>query len=197
MPVATTEELRRWLRRSTAFTEEETAQAELFVELAQGVIEEEAGQVLDQSTDTVVLDGPTRDDREFHVATGSRKLVLPRWPVTDVDTVTLLADDEVLTEGADADYTWSQAGIVTRVGGWWPSGDQVVEVVYTAGFVAWPKSLKRIGLRLAGAPWDNPGGLTAETLGDHSRTWSAESLGMELSNADRRTIGAYRARTTS
>ncbi|WUI00210.1 hypothetical protein OHR68_43210 [Spirillospora sp. NBC_00431] len=196
MAVATAEELRRFLRRSTAFTAEETAQAELFLSLAQGEIEEEAGQTLDSATDTITLDGPARDEREHHVGTGTRKLILPRWPVTDVASVTLLEDDEILSEGHDADFTWSQAGIVTRIGAWWPSGDQVIEVVYTAGFVTWPTSLKAMGLRLAAGAWDNPSRLQAEKLGDHSRSWTAEALGMELSDKDRRTIGAYRARTT-
>lgn len=196
MAVATSEDLRHFLRRSTAFTAEESAQADLLLELAQGEIEEEAGQTLDQSTDTVVLDGPARDEREWHVGTGTRKLILPRWPVTDVTSITLLVDDEDLTEGHDADYTWSQAGIVTRIGAWWPSGDQVISVTYTAGFATWPTALKAIGLRLAAGGWDNPARLQSEKLGDHSRAWSAEALGMELSDKDRRTIGAYRARTT-
>lgn len=196
MAVATTEELRRWLRRTEAFSEEETAQAELFLDLAQGTIEDEAGQELDTATDTVTLDGPGRSDGGS-TDSGTHRLVLPRWPVTAVASVTLLDPDgdQELTYGADEDFTWSQDGILTRVGGCWPAGDQVVQVVYTAGFSAWPKGLKRIGLRLAGAAWDNPAGLTAESLGDHSRQFNAETLGMELSKADLRAIGAYRART--
>jgi hypothetical protein len=197
MPVATPDELRLWLRRSTAFTAEETAQAALFLELAQGTIEDEAGQPLDSRTDTVTLDGPSREDTEFHAGTGTRKLVLPRWPVTAVESVTLTKDDELLTHGPDEDYTWSQSGVLTRRGAWWPAGDQAIEVVYTAGFVTWPAGLKWIALRLAGAAWDNPGGLTAEQLGDHRRQWAAEALGMELSRADMRLIGAYQAKTNS
>lgn len=198
MAFAEPDELRRWpLRRSSPLTEDEEQTAAFLISLAQGVIEDAAGQPLESSTDTVVLDGPTDDDREYHVATRSRRLVLPRWPVTAVAEVRLTRDDEVLVHGADADYTWSQAGILTRCGEWWPAGDQVIEVTYTAGFTTLPPALKRICLRLAGQGWDNPEGLTSESLGDHSKTWAAETLGMELSAADERTIGAYQARTQS
>jgi len=194
------EDLRLFLRRATAFTADEQAQAELLIELAEGTVEDETGQSLEQSLDTVVLDGPTRSDRwPDGPGTGSRKLILPRWPVSSVTSVTWLrddADDEVLTEGADADFTWSAAGILTRVGAWWPTEDRSTEVVYTPGYAApLPKGVRRIVLRLAAGGWGNPMLLSAETLGDHSRSFAAESLGMELSDSDRRTLGLYRART--
>lgn len=200
MPVATPSDLRAWLRIPAAdWSADDAAAAALLLELAQGVIEEEAGQTLDSSEDTVILDGPTHNDGQHHAAGGSVRLVLPRWPVTAVDSVELLNRDgsvsSTLMHGAD--YTWSQAGILTRIGGCWPTGDQVVRLTYTAGFVTWPAGLRRIALRLAAQAWTNPANLTQEVLGDHSRSFAAESLGMELSQTDRRVISAYRARTTS
>ncbi|MGW2591958.1 hypothetical protein ACWCXC_17065 [Streptomyces sp. NPDC001515] len=195
MAIATPEELRRFLRLPAALTDDETATAELLLELAQGVIEEEAGQALESSTDTVLLDGPTVEDSRYQAATGSRRLILPRWPVTAVLEVTLTDGDEVLVHGKDEDYTWSRTGILSRRGAEWPAGDQVVEVEYTAGYDTWPAALKRIGLRLAGVGWANPEGLSAESLGDHSRSYNTEALGMELTIADRRTLGTYRAQT--
>jgi hypothetical protein len=190
------DDLRKWLRRTAAsWTDDDTDQADLLLDLARGVVEDETGQPLESSTDTVILDGPADDDHPYRTGTGVRRLILPRWPVTAITAVTILDDDQALAEGPD--YTWSQAGMLTRRGGWWPSGDQVVEVTYTAGFLELPAGVRRIILRLAGAAWSNPEGLSQETLGDHSRTWSAEALGMELSNADRRTLSAYAARTTS
>lgn len=198
MAYATPAELRHWLRLPDPLTPDEEAQAALLLELAEGTVEEETGQGLEQSADTVTLDGPTAEDGDYQQATGSKRLVLPRWPVTAVTSVTLTGDDQLLVHGADRDYTWSAAGIITRRGAYWPAGDQVTEVVYTAGYSTIPKGVRRIVLRLAGTGWPNPGGaLTAETLGDHSRTFSAEGLGMELSEADKRTLGAYRARTSS
>ncbi|MBB4987491.1 hypothetical protein [Streptomyces nymphaeiformis] len=194
MAYANPDELRRLLRIES-FTEEESATAELLIDLAQGVIEDETGQALEQSQDTVILDGPTADDPRHHPATGSRKLILPRWPVTAVASVKLVDEDQELVFGKDRDYTWSAAGILHRRGAEWPSHDRAVEVVYTPGYAPVPAGPKRICLRLAAAGWSNPEFLSAETLGDHSRSFSAEALGMELTTADRRTLGAYRART--
>lgn len=190
MAYATAEEFRLFIRHNGPFTEEETAQAEFLLDLAGACIEEETGQSLELATDTLVLDGA-----------GGRKLVLPRWPVTAVTSVTLLkdtGDDEVLTFGADHDYTWSAAGTLTRVGACWPEGDRAIEAVVTAGLVSFPMSLKRIAMRLCVAPWTNPNNLSAETLGDLSRTYNtATDIGMELSNSDRKLLGAYTARTQS
>lgn len=199
MTYATAEQLRLLLRHPGPFTEEETAQAELLLELAEGEIDDVTGQSLTRSTDTVILDSPTRQDPWPNApGTGSFKLILPRWPVTAVESVTILNDteaDEVLDAGADHDYTWSASGTLTRVNGWWPTWDRSVQVVYTAGYDPVPTGAKRIELRMAAAAWGNPLILASETLGDHSRSFSAEALGMSLSDKDRKLLGLYRART--
>lgn len=188
MPYATAEEFRLFIRHGEPFTDEETAQAEFFLELAGACIEEAAGQSLEESTDSVLLDG-----------TGTNKLVLPRWPVTAVQSVTVLHDlddDEELAHGADHDYTWSASGRLTRVGACWPEGDQNIEALVTAGFATLPTSLKRVALRLCVGPWSNPNNLASESLGDLSRSYNtATDLGMELSNSDRKLVTVYRART--
>ncbi|MCZ4604988.1 hypothetical protein O3S80_14810 [Streptomyces sp. Lzd4kr] len=199
MAYASADNLRLLLRHPGAFTADETAQAELLIELAEGTIDDEIGQSLEQTTDTVILDAPTRQERWPDApGTGSRKLILPRWPVNSVTSVTILHEteaDEVLTFGEDADFTWSAAGILTRVNGWWPTWDRSVQVVYTPGYATIPKGVKRIALRMAAAAWDNPTTLASESLGDHSRSFAAEMLGMVLSEADKKTLGVYRART--
>jgi hypothetical protein len=196
---ATANELRLFLRHPGTFNADETAQADLLIELAEGAIDDEIGQSLEQSTDTVILDGPTRADRWPDApGTGSRTLVLPRWPVTAVASVTILHDtqvDEVLTYGEDRDYTWSAAGTLTRVNGWWPARDRSVQAVVTAGHNPVPKGAKRVALRVAAAAWGNPMLLASESLGDHSRSFSAEALGMVLSETDKKALGVYRART--
>ncbi|MFD9445507.1 hypothetical protein ACFWBR_42320 [Streptomyces sp. NPDC060006] len=199
MAYVTANELRLFLRHPAAFTPDEEAQAELLIELAEGAVEDETGQSLELSEDTVILDGPTRAEHWPDTpGTGSRTLVLPRWPVSAVESVTLLnddQDDEELTFGKDQDYTWSAAGTLTRVNGWWPTGDRCIQVVNTAGHAPIPKGVRRIVLRLAAAGWGNPELLASESLGDHSKAWSAEALGMVLSEADKKTLGLYRART--
>ncbi|WP_340382318.1 hypothetical protein U5640_36370 [Streptomyces sp. SS7] len=198
MAYAVAEEL-RLLLRLPPFTADQEATAVLLLDLAEGVIDDETGQALEQSTDTVVLDSPTRQDPWPDVpGTGSHKLVLPRWPVTAVTSVTILNDsgtDEDLVQGADHDYTWSAAGILTRVNGWWPTHDRSVQVLYTAGFDPLPKVLKGIALRLAAGAWANPLLASSESLGDHSIAFSADALGMVLSGADRKALGRYKART--
>lgn len=189
----------RLLLRLPPFTGEQEAIATLLIELAEGVIDDETGQALEESIDTVILDSPTRQDPWPHVpGTGSHKLVLPRWPVQSVTSVTILkdtGDDEVLVHGADHDYTWSAAGTLTRVNGWWPTHDQSVQVIYTPGYSPVPKGVKGIALRLAAGAWANPLMASSESLGDHSIAFSAEALGMVLSSADKRALGIYRART--
>jgi hypothetical protein len=196
---ATANELRLFLRHPEAFTDDETATADLLIELAEGEVEDVTGQSLELSTDTVVLDAPTRQDPWPHVpGTGSHKLLLPRWPVTAVTSVTILRDteaDEELTYGADHDYTWSASGTLTRVNSWWPTWDRSVQVVYTAGHSPYPAGAKRIVLRMAAAAWGNPMLLASESLGDHSRAFSAEALGMSMSEKDKKLLGLYRART--
>ncbi|MFF2774854.1 hypothetical protein ACFVU3_08085 [Streptomyces sp. NPDC058052] len=197
MPYATPDQLRLWLRLPEPFTADEAATAELLLDLAQGVIDDETGQSLESATDTLVLDSPTRSD-PHRTATRSHRLVLPRWPVTAVDSVTVHTedgDDQALAYGPAADYTWSADGILTRIGDTWPAHDRAITAVVTAGFITLPSGVTRISLRLAAAGWSNPEGLSAETLGDHSRSFSAEALGMELTAADKRALGAYRART--
>ncbi|MFJ2002176.1 hypothetical protein [Streptomyces chartreusis] len=201
MTYANANELRLLLRHPGAFTPDETAMAELLLELAEGEIDDVTGQSLTRSTDTVILDSPTRQRNDHWPTapgTGSHTLVLPRWPVTAVESVTILNDaepDEVLEFGKDHDYTWSAAGTLTRVNGWWPTTDRSVEVVYTAGYDPVPNGAKRIELRMAAAAWGNPLLLASESLGDHSRSFSAEALGMSLSEKDKKLLGLYRART--
>jgi len=197
MPYATAENLRLLLRQPS-FSEDDIATAELLIELAQGVIDEETGQALELSEDTVTLDGPTRDDSRYQGHTASRHLILPRWPVTAVTAVTLTddtGDGETLTFGKDADYTWSRDGTLHRRGGDWPTHDRAIEVTYTAGYAPVPAGVKRLTLRLAAGGWSNFERLTSESLGDHSKAWAADALGIELTPADAKQLGLYRART--
>ncbi|MEU6952074.1 hypothetical protein [Streptomyces sp. NPDC045714] len=197
MPYATAENLRLLLRQPS-FSDDDTATAELLIELAEGVIDEETGQHLEAAEDTVTLDGPVIEDSRYQGTTGSRKLLLPRWPVTAVASVTLTSDTddgEDLTFGKEQDYTWSRSGILHRRGTEWPTHDRAIEVTYTAGYATVPAGIKRLTLRLAAGGWSNFERLTSESLGDHSKAWAADALGIELTPADRSSLGLYRART--
>lgn len=167
MSWTTVAELYAYLRQDapTAGSAEET-QAQQAIDAAIGTIEEYTGQPLEQSTDTVTLDGP-----------GTTTLVLPRWPVTEITSITLVEDAEVLTEGFDEDYTWSENGIVKRRCGSWPCDQQSITVVYTAGYTTVPIALKRIVWRMAATEDANPTGYESERIGDWQAKYLAGAVG--------------------
>jgi hypothetical protein len=175
------EEFYRYLREpapevgSAAYLEAQQA-----LEAACEAIEDEAGQPPASSDDTVILD-----------ATGGDELLLPRGFVTAVASVTLLEDNEVLTYGFDADYTWSSTGILKRLDDCWPCGQRTVEAVYTAGLATVPMSLKKIAWRLVGTEEENPTGLVSETIADWSGKWAADVVAGAFTEAELATISRY------
>lgn len=159
----------------------ETARAELLLAMATGVIDGETEQPLQLVESTHVLD-----------ARGGTKLILPRWPVTAVASVTVLDQDDqdvALVHGTD--YRWSAIGMLRRIRGCWPCKERAVTVALTSGHDPIPEDVRSICLRLAHAGWQNAGGLEAERLGD----WNAKyaSAGMVLTTAEIRTLSAYGA----
>ncbi len=161
----------------------ETARAELLLAMATGVIDAETGQPLQLAQSTHVLD-----------ARGGTKLILPRWPVTAVASVTVLDEqDQDLTLVHGTDYRWSRFGLLRRVRGCWPCKERSVTVVLTSGHDPVPENVRPICLRLARSGWDNSAGLEAERLGD----WNAKYAvpGMVLTTAEIRTLSAYGTHT--
>lgn len=164
------------------FDTAQTARAQQLLDDATTEIRDKLAQPIESSTDTVTLDG-----------SGTSKLLLPRWPVTAVTSVT-----EIDTAGVETvlvyrtGYTWSDKGILTRVGGRWPCHDRSVRVVCTAGHTVVPANLARICRRLAAAGWDNPAGADQEQLGDRSVRWNTP--GMQLTTAELDTIAGYGVR---
>lgn len=171
-------------RGDTPFTPAETARADLLLALATGVIDAELGQSLVLGPSTAELDG-----------TGTHVLLLPRWPVTALTSVTVIDDlgeaPETLVE--DDDFRWSAYGKLRRIGCRWPCIERAVEVAYTAGWDPIPDDVRSICLRLAQAGWANPIGLESERLGDWSAKWSTP--GMNLTTNELASLGFYRART--
>lgn len=190
MAYATPAELQTLMGRDDdPFTSGETARAVLLLDLATGAIDgelglAELGESLELGVSTAEVDG-----------TGTHLLLLPRWPVTAVESVAVIDDlDEpadALTE--DTDYRWSRHGQLRRLRRCWPRIERAVEVVYTAGWDPIPNDVKGMCLRLASAGWDNIAGLESERLGDWSAKWSVP--GMNLSTTDLRTLSLYRVRT--
>lgn len=173
------EEFYRYLRQtappadSAAYEEAEQA-----LEAACESIEDEAGQPLASSDDTVTLD-----------ATGGTRLLLPRGLVTAVTSVTLTDDGTILVDGED--FTWSSTGILTRLGDCWPCGPRTVAAAYTAGMAEVRKSLKRIAWRLAATEEENPTGLESEKLADWSGKWATGVIAGSLTEAELETISRW------
>lgn len=159
------------------FDVQESERAELLIDLAVGLVEAEARQTLTQSSDTAELDG-----------TGTSFLVLPRWPVTDVSSVTI-RDEDPLIDG----FTFTNQGLVERTSGVWPSGHGNIEVAYTAGFATISDDLKRVVLSVASRGWASPVGVRQESLGDHSVTY--ETSGLQLSTNELQVVRRYQAST--
>ncbi|MFC4333866.1 hypothetical protein [Salininema proteolyticum] len=184
MAWTTVAEFYRYLRQPAPTSgSDEEAEAEQALDAAVAAIEDEAGQALDESTDTVVLDG-----------SGGRELIVPRWPVTAVVSVTLLEESDVLTEGFGEDFTWSKSGVFHYLTGCWPTAQQSIEVVYTAGWAPVPLSLRRIAWRLAATQAVNPTGVESERIGDYQVKYKSDVIAGELTAADRRIISRYAVR---
>lgn len=165
---------------------EQRARAELLLDLAAGVIDDELGQSLIQEETTVELDG-----------TGTDVLLLPRWPVTAMASVTVIddLDEDPVEVVEDVDFRWSRDGRLRRLCRCWPCVERAVTVTYTAGYPdeEIPAGIQSITLRLARQGWENPGGKESERLGDWNAKWArAEML---PTTAEKAKIGLYRART--
>ncbi|WP_116048601.1 hypothetical protein [Amycolatopsis palatopharyngis] len=169
MAYATAAELASWMGLPSV----DETRADLKLDAATGLVEDDIGQSLVSSTDTVEL-----------TPTYTRTLVLPRWPVTAITSV--VVSGETLVEGTD--YTWETAGLLIRVSGCW---DEKVTVVYTAGWDPIPASVKGLVLEVASGSWGNVGAKKSEKIGDYSASWVRE--GMSLSTTDRKTLARYSA----
>lgn len=172
---ASEDELAVWMGLAP-FDEAQTARATLLLDVATGVIDDETGQHLSA--------GVTTDQWDY--GTGTTKLVLSRWPVTAVASVTV--DGELLV--VDQDYTWESAGILTRTCGVWEC-DEDISTVFTAGYATIPSSVKGMCLELAAGSWNAFGGKKSERIGDYSVAYLR--AGMTLSTSDKKALGRYSA----
>ncbi len=176
MAYATPEELAVWMGLD-GFTVAQTARAELLLGVAQGLVDDELGQNLDVATETVTLRG-----------TGTRELVLPRWPVLLVASVQIEDDAAPLIAGED--YSWESSGVLTRECGVW-SCRLHVTVLNTAGHNPIPPSARGVVLGLVSGIWDNAKSKKSERLGDYQVTWAREQ--MALSTNDKKSLSRYTA----
>lgn len=183
---ATPPELALWMPGfESGFTEAQTQRAELLLDTATGVIDDETGQNLHLATTT---------DTWTHVHADT--LVLSRWPVTDTPTVTV--DGTVLVAGTD--YDWDLAGVLTRLCGATSCAGRhhhrwcfaTGSAVYPAGYNPIPPSVRGLCLELCAAAWESPGGKKSVRIGDFAVT-AAERGGLSLTTKDKKVLGRYSA----
>jgi len=154
MALATTDDLAAVLQREI---DEADASALAALDTASGFVEAYLGMPVELvEDDEVILDG-----------SGTRVLLLPGFPVTEVTSVTV--DDEALTED---DYAWSRTGELRSLRGSWPSTLRSVEVVYSHGFAVVPPAIVGIVAAMAGRIYGAPLTVRQETMGGYSVTYN-------------------------
>lgn len=173
MALATTSDLSAILRRE--IDEEDTA-ALFALDSASAMIEAYLGQPVGEvEDDTVTLDG-----------TGTRVVLLPAFPVSDVSTVSI--DGEELD--AD-DYQWSATGELRRTGAAWPTTLRSIEVTYTHGYATTPAAIVAIAATMAARLYETPIATRQESIGGYSVTY-ANPGGATIQAAEALALDRYR-----
>lgn len=155
-----------------------TAAATLARSLAEAAVRAEVEQLLDYvADDTVTLDG-----------SGHGVLLLPELPVHAVAAVEV--DGTALEESG---WQLRRAGVLVRPGGWiWRYGVPVT-VTYTHGYQVPPPAARAVALAVALRLVQNPGRLSAATIGAVNLSYgAAAAAGAELLEAERRQLDGLR-----
>jgi hypothetical protein len=158
---------------------DEERQAQQAVLIASEAVRSTTGQVFTSGTSTVNLPVP---DGQW--------LALPQRPVTGVTSVTL--DGAALVEGVD--YT-RVGDRLFRYSGWqsYGFGPPVVTVAYSHGGVV-PDDVLGAVLAVAADLFDNPLGLTSETIGNYTWRASESDTGTRAADLLAGVKAAYRRR---
>ena len=145
------------------------------LERAQGKVEDLMGQPILRQARTLTLD-----------ADGQRDLVIPAWPLHDVESVEV--------DGEPVEVEWSEAGWLRRADGRrWPSGPRTVEVEVDAGWDEAPKTLVDVILSVAKRGIDNPNGYQTENIAGYSYRIGG-APGAVLSTQEREDVARYAIR---
>lgn len=107
--------------------------------------------------DVVTLDG-----------NGRESLLLPVWPTVAVTKVVL--DGAELT--VDTDYSWSEAGILRRLGCQvWPNRLRCLKVTYSHGWAEIPSDISDAVIEQARAAYRSEPGVKSKAVGGQSVTF--------------------------
>lgn len=161
-------------RLGVSLSESEESRAKGLLELASSLIQQEAGQEIEQ----------VEDDELTRRGTESARILLPERPVKSVSKVVL--DGEEIEEEDE----WYVEGdeLVREVGGW-GQPDEVLVITYTHGYEAVPDIAKVICLEAVVRAWINPGSVLSEEYGSERVAYSQGTpRGLLLSEIERRDI---------
>lgn len=173
MSLATIADLEAVLHRDI---DDEDTYALAALDQATAVVENYLGQPVELvEDDEVILDG-----------SGTKVLLLPAFPVTEVTSV--IVDEETLTEGTD--YEWSATGELRRKGTW-PAALRSVEVTYSHGYATVPPVIVAVVAALAGRIYGTPLTVRQESMGAYSVTYTGAG-GPALQAAELMMLDAYR-----
>lgn len=134
---------------------------------AAGPETEQAQAVLDAATTEMTIymggfDSPEVTESAALDANNSHVLVLPKSPVTAVNSVT--NDGNVLTVATDV-YWYDDGRLYLQSGARWGCKRQSVVVNYTHGYAAVPDELKQVCLQVAARKLENPTDAKSDTAG--------------------------------
>jgi hypothetical protein len=165
MALATTDDLAAFLRREI---DENDPGAMAALEAASAFVEAYIGQpVAVVEDEDILIDG-----------SGTRVILLPAFPVTDVAEVKI--DDETVNPD---EYEWSKTGELRRVNGIWPSALRSVEVTYTHGWETVPAGIVSVVAAMAARQYEAPAGVRQEAMGSYSVTYAGNGLTLQAAEA--------------
>ncbi|MFT2014595.1 mobile element protein [Streptomyces sp. 796.1] len=130
--------------------------------------------------DTVTLDGG-----------GRRSLLLPVWPTIAVSSVRL--DDVALVDGTD--YSWSESGVLRRLGCGWPDRLRCVRGVYDHGWAVTPEDIQEVVLDQARTIYTVLPGIQSKTVGGQSVTFGAQAA-IGVTDQWARAVARHKVRTS-
>lgn len=173
------------------FTDAQAERAQLLLELASGAIQRFTRQTIELVEDDVaVLHG-----------TWKAGLVLPQVPVVSVSTVELDIEG-VLTEDTDWSFDGQRTlwrGVVPTgtAGRSWGGDTQKITVTYTHGWEEIPAEIRAVCLQIAARSYRNPGGVSAESVGQYSVTYGSGAQGISLTPDEKAMLRSLRSKWVS
>lgn len=177
MALITVEELEAFMGRT--FTDAETAQAEIFIDMASDVIQSESG-----------VSFSLVEDEEIRIqADGYGIIELSAKPIQAITIYQLDSTDEV------SYATWDGLSAVYGL-----QPNEVVDIVYTHGYTTVPGDIKAVCYGVCSRMMYNPSGLRQETVGAISVTYpglGGEAGTLNFSTLEKRVLEKYAASAKS